>query len=429
LGGYARATVVVREDYPEAPLADTAPFVDQRPAPANAAQVYADRWLFHGPRFQGITGIGPFGADGLRGTLRVLDSKGALVDCAGQLMVFWIMAALEHDRYALPGGVAAVDYFGPQPPAGDQITGTVRVRSVTPRAVYADLELADRNGRVWARLLGFENRRFATDEVTWPVLRYPELHTIATPQSGGWVRLRERWSDAASRDLIARRYLDAVEREELRTRAPRGRRHWLMGRIAAKDAVRRWLWERGSGPLFPVEARVRADARGRPVAHVAASETPSISIAHSGEIAVAIAGSGPVGIDVERVEPRTPGFEELAFTPAERVLLDGLASESPRAEVVTRFWAAKEAVAKAEGTGLEGRPTAFEVFLVDGAQLHVARRDASGAARAYAVDTCIVDEPSADGAASAPYVVAWTHGITAPHAQNEPPRTARSAAP
>ncbi|HYZ17505.1 MAG TPA: acyltransferase domain-containing protein, partial [Candidatus Acidoferrum sp.] len=142
LGGYARATVIVRERYPDAPLADTAPFVNERPSPATAAQLYADRWLFHGPRFQGVTAIGPFGDDGLRGSVRVLDSPGALVDCAGQLMVFWIMAAMQRDRYALPGGVDAVEFFGPQPASGEPITGTVRIRSVTPRAVYADLELA-----------------------------------------------------------------------------------------------------------------------------------------------------------------------------------------------------------------------------------------------------------------------------------------------
>ena len=263
LGGYARATVIVADPFPDAPAADTAPFANERPSPVKAAQLYADRWLFHGPLFQGIEDLAVIGDDGLRGTVRALESVGALVDCAGQLMVFWIMAALRMDRYALPGGVESVEFFGPQPAAGELITGTVRIRSVTPRTVYADLELADHHGRVWARLTGFENRRFVTDDVTWPVLCYPESNTIAQPDDAGWVQLTERWPDAASRELIARRYLGAAERETYRTHAPRGRRHWLMGRIAAKDAVRRWLWAHGTGPLFPAQVTIVADEHGR----------------------------------------------------------------------------------------------------------------------------------------------------------------------
>ncbi len=102
LGGYARATVIVRDQYPDAPAADTAPFANERPSPVSAAQLYSDRWLFHGPLFQGVEDLGAIGDDGLRGTVRALASPGALIDCAGQLMVFWIMAALRTDRYARP---------------------------------------------------------------------------------------------------------------------------------------------------------------------------------------------------------------------------------------------------------------------------------------------------------------------------------------
>lgn len=409
LGGYARATVIVREAYPDAPAADIGPFVNERPSPVTAAQLYAERWLFHGPRFQGVDGIGPFGDDGLRGSVHVLESPGALVDCAGQLMVFWIMAALRTDRYALPGGVEAVEFFGPQPAAGEAITGTVRIRSVTPRAVYADLELADRHGRVYARLSGFENRRFSTDDVTWPVLCYPEVNTIAESEPGGWVRVSERWNDPASREMIARRYLGAAEREEDRTRAPRGRRHWLMGRIAAKDAVRRWLWERGAGPLFPAEVSIAASDNGRPIVHVAGPLPVCVSIAHSGDLAVAIAGGEPVGIDVEVVERRAASLERTVLTGAEIALLERLGDDA-RAEAFTRFWAAKEAVSKAEGTGLQGRPTGFVVTAIDGELLAVA---CEAAGREYVVDTTVVSAAPVSGDAPSRYVVAWTRSETA----------------
>jgi phosphopantetheinyl transferase len=419
LGGYARATVIVGERFPDAPDSDTAPFVNERPSPVKAAQLYADRWLFHGPLFQGIEDLAAMGDDGLRGTVRTLESVGALVDCAGQMMVFWIMAALRTDRYALPGGVESVEYFGPQPAPGELITGTVRIRSVTPRAVYADLELADRDGRVWARLSGFENRRFVTDNVTWPVLCYPERNTIAQPDAAGWVRLTERWADAASRELIARRYLGAAERETYRTHAPRGRRHWLMGRIAAKDAVRRWLWARGAGPLFPVQVTIIADERGRPIVNVLGATKVCVSIAHSGDLAVAIAHENEVGIDVELIEPRNPGLEMIALSAPERALLDRIGSgvgrepTRARAEAFTRFWAAKEAASKAEGTGLAGRPTAFAVSAVDGDRLHVTcKADPMEKAHEYTVETSVVTGPPDPEGTSADYIVAWTVGLT-----------------
>jgi phosphopantetheinyl transferase len=414
LGGYARATVIVRDRYPEAPAADTSPFMNERPSPVNAAQLYGDRWLFHGPLFQGVEELGVIGDDGLRGRVRALESLGALVDCAGQLMVFWIMAALHTDRYALPGGVDAVEFFGPQPAEGEAITGTVRIRSVTPRTVYADLELADRHGRVWARLSGFENRRFATDDVTWPVLCYPESNTIAEPEPGGWVGLTERWPDAASRELVARRYLGASEREEYRTHAPRGRRQWLMGRIAAKDAVRRWLWARGEGPLFPVEVTIAADQHGRPSVKLPGTPKVFVSIAHSGALAVAIAHEEAVGINMAIVERCNPELEMIALSQQERALLARVISvvgddpERARSEAFTRFWAAKEAVSKAnQGTGLIGDPPTFEICAVDGDHLRILC--CTEPIREFAVATrLVVGSPDGDGA-GAEYIVAWTH--------------------
>jgi phosphopantetheinyl transferase/malonyl CoA-acyl carrier protein transacylase len=436
LGGYAQATVIVRDRYPDAPAADVAPFENERPSPVKATQLYADRWLFHGPLFQGIEDLAVIGDDGLRGTVRTLESLGALVDCAGQLMVFWIMAALRTDRYALPGGVDAVEFFGPQPAAGEPITGTVRIRSVTPRTVYADLELADRRGRVWARLSGFENRRFATDEVTWPVLCYPESNTIAQSDAAGWTRLTERWSDAASRELIARRYLGAVERETYRTHAPRGRRHWLMGRIAAKDAVRRWLWVRGAGPLFPVEVTIAADEHGRPIVNVPGPFQVCVSIAHSGDLAVAIAHEKAIGIDVEIIEPRNPGLEMIALSAQERGLLDRVVSGMigdpvpARAEAFTRFWTAKEAVSKAEGTGLAGRPTAFAVVAMEGDRLRVTcQLESTEQIREYTVETRVVAGPRDTGAASPQYIVAWTVGWTRAEPALRPSHLDRIAPP
>ena len=66
---------------------------------------------------------------------------------------------------------------------------------------------------------------------------------------------------------------------------------------------------------------------------------------------------------------------------------------------LTRFWTAKEAVGKAEGTGLAGRPRQFVVTAADGTSLTVT---APGCHVRY-VQTRVVAAGSGDDC-----VVAWT---------------------
>jgi phosphopantetheinyl transferase len=74
-----------------------------------------------------------------------------------------------------------------------------------------------------------------------------------------------------------------------------------------------------------------------------------------------------VGIDLEKIEEKSEGFWEAAFTKRERELLATL----PQPEGVIRFWVAKEACAKKAGTGFEGNPQRFEVSATDGDLLFV----------------------------------------------------------
>jgi phosphopantetheinyl transferase len=137
------------------------------------------------------------------------------------------------------------------------------------------------------------------------------------------------------------------------------RRNRVLGRVAAKAAVRDWL-----GVAVPWPAiRIVNDPTGRPHAVLPAGmPVPHLSLAHHGPVGVATAAAGPAGIDVEVVADRGRTFARLALTAAELRLG---ADEDP-AEWVTRLWTVKEAVAKAAGTGLRGRPRAITVGEVDG---------------------------------------------------------------
>ena len=160
---------------------------------------------------------------------------------------------------------------------------------------------------------------------------------------------------------LAEMVLSPDERETwLRMRAVEKRRQeWLLGRCAAKDAVRLLVEEYTGVHLVPAEVGIVPDSYGLP--QVAGAWTgrlgiqPLVSIAHSHGTAVALAAlhSGiRVGIDLENLAARREDFEAIAFRPDERQMLAALPGEL-RQEWALRMWCAKEAVAKALGRGFQ----------------------------------------------------------------------------
>src|SRR5262249_39140275 len=175
--GYAEATVRFAAAYPAAPPDDTAPLVEPAPAPVAAERLYVDRWMFHGPAYRGVVGLGPIGDDGIRGSIEVGAACGALLDNAGQLFGYWFMLRNEIDRMAMPVAIARIELFGPAPAPGERLDCTVRVRRHDARAVVADMTLG-RAGRAWCRITGWEDRRFTTDERVWKVLTFPARNLL-----------------------------------------------------------------------------------------------------------------------------------------------------------------------------------------------------------------------------------------------------------
>lgn len=107
-----------------------------------------------------------------------------------------------------------------------------------------------------------------------------------------------------------RRFLGQEERADYGGRNPNVQRTWLLGRIAARTAVRDLLWRGGAGRVFPVEVQVRNDPDGRPTVTGPAEADLRVSITHTAGLGVALAAQGvDVGIDIERVESRPATFE------------------------------------------------------------------------------------------------------------------------
>ncbi|MFF5146445.1 beta-ketoacyl synthase N-terminal-like domain-containing protein [Streptomyces sp. NPDC013157] len=421
-GPTARAVVEVAPDYVPPPAGPARPPAAERTPDHTAAELYAERWMFHGPAFQGVTELTAIGDRHVRGVITTPAAPGALLDNVGQILGYWIMATRTERTVVFPVQLRETRFHGPHPAPGTEVGCLVRITSLTDTVLEADVELTV-GDRVWARIDGWQDRRFDNDPHTRPVERFPERNTLSEARPGGWTLLHERWPDLASRELIMRNSLGGTERSQYAEHPPRGRRQWLLGRIAAKDAVRQWLWQHGEGPVFPAELRVRNDALGRPyVVGVHGRTLPAldVSLAHRAEAAVAIVrphtpGPGP-GIDLEEVTERDPAAMEVALGADELRLLRTLSAGDSTALWFTRFWAAKEAVAKAEGTGFDGRPRDFTVLEAapDGSLLLVSGR----LERAYPVHCAPVRNPPA--LPDRDYVVAWTPGPAAADPEEDP---------
>jgi phosphopantetheinyl transferase (holo-ACP synthase) len=166
--------------------------------------------------------------------------------------------------------------------------------------------------------------------------------------------------------MIARRYLDGRERAIYQAATPLRQQSLLIGRVALKDAVRAWLGEHGHKPLFPIEIEIHADSNGRPRVRGPWAVSLHVSLAHKDGIAVAMCtDTCAAGIDIEKIESRGDEFVRLALTESEQALLPA----ADRDAWVTRIWTAKEAIAKADGTGLRGSPRSFVVSLIAGDRL------------------------------------------------------------
>jgi phosphopantetheinyl transferase (holo-ACP synthase) len=365
--GFARAVAVLADRYADPPEPDRSPLVDERPAPHTADQLYDLRWMFHGPHYQGVTALDTIGSNGVSGEITALRSPGSLLDAAGQMLGYWLMYSLPEDRTVLPMRIERLDLYGPHPEPGERLRCTVRFTEITGTDARGDVEMLA-GDRLWARMERFTDHRFETTEPIFWFMLYSEICTIAEERDDSTWVLTEPWRTAAMRELVMRRYLSGPERAEYEAMTPKAARSWLIGRIVAKDAVRRWLWKRGHGPIWPIEVGLTNDAQGRPLVSAPGRRDLRISLAHRPPYAAcAVAEGVDPGVDIEVVEGRSPEFERLVATDTEKdMVATKVAAGDDRDEVLTRLWTVKEAVGKALGTGLQGRPRDLEVVEMEG---------------------------------------------------------------
>jgi phosphopantetheinyl transferase len=365
-----------------------------------AASVYAGRELFHGPRFQCLVGemlVGEHGAQ-VEAQVRApadlfhstahpqLLSDPTLLDTVGQTMA---ILTLQQGGVVFPIGLGKLELYRATPEPGTHVPMRVEVTGASGKTLTANVEIEDGHGGVWLRVKDWRSWRFQWHRKLVAFRRWPTRHllsdALALPSSAAnadAVCQRMTKTRLAGFDLylLARHYLH-VEEMPVFVRAAQhaGRQmQWLLGRIAAKDALRAWAAQRDRRDemLHPAAFTIANDARGKPeVTHWPRADAPSLSIAHCGDEAVAIVQSAPVGIDLERIAPRGADFLKSMASEAERTLLANLMTEADSDDWITRLWCAKEAFGKLLGTGVDTTPHHFEAAAIEsGGQLRMRHR-------------------------------------------------------
>jgi 3-oxoacyl-(acyl-carrier-protein) synthase/malonyl CoA-acyl carrier protein transacylase/phosphopantetheinyl transferase (holo-ACP synthase) len=391
--GKVMMDITVAEDYPVRPAGLVADMVSQIGAPArepdNPAGAYS--YSFHGPGYRSLRHCALFGQHGFVCGLRRAAGKGSLLDNMGQMVGLFLHYYAPDNKVSFPVRVQELTFYQDMFDQDGDFTSYTVMRQTTDDWAVADVAYA-RAGQVWALARGWANQRVHLDTRLTSGLDHPGRAILSTQIAPGVFLFDYPQSSRSTAGTLAMRYLSAGERQRMLGLATfEAQRDFGNGRIAVKDAVRWFVRPDGGELLYPIQVRVAYDEHGKPVVRQddgSPFPTPvEVSLSHRDGRAVAMVADRPVGVDIERVEPKDDRWWDLAFSGAEQSWLR--AQDDPVSWAI-RFWVAKEACAKLTGTGLS-QPRSLVVEAVSGQSMAVAGQR---------VDTLALDT----------HIVGWTAG-------------------
>lgn len=385
----AEGTVLFADAYSAPPAVGGTRLREERNSTWQADDLYS-KGMFHGPAFRAVRSIDRVAPGGTVGTLEVLPRNGLLrsnavpsflvdpiiLDAAGQVVAFWSQEVLQPAGDIFPYRLAALDCYAPPSSPGTKFECRVSATVVTATEIHSDIEIAGRDGHIHYAFRGWEDRRFLVPQSLWDLRISPMTASIGRmwpdpvrhqPRSVcSRVEFPSEILEASHRiwsKVLAHLVLSKHEREEWYRLSGNTKRSsdWLIGRCAAKDAVRRLVKDGTGREIYAADVVIKADEQGRRYATGAWVKDfgvePTISISHSAGVGVAIASAVPgerIGVDIEPLARDVTGFETEAFTPIELDLLGKSVPQHTLAEWYLRAWCAKESLVKALGRGFSG---------------------------------------------------------------------------
>ena len=405
----------MRDDSPNSaytwPLMDGVFVLAEQPAPSVVASpqpmfkprsvhwsgrdIYPSRLCF-GRRLRGIRFVESWSESGLDYEVEVPQMSDAVVFTRFPL---WVVNPLllgvvasgfslwrSHEKFtgafSFPFRMRKLELFGAPPHEGSRLKCYLRLTGVTPKSHVCDIVATDGNGTAVMALSGWEEltervpaeyrelihqpanafltRRVSTDMLGDPATEVASAFITDVPYQI-FERNEELWLKTLSHVVLG-----TQERDEFRSMpgSASRRTEWLFGRVAAKEAVRRYLKDFHQARWSDADIQIWRDDSGKPHALGAwgdyLAEKIDIAIAHTAQFIIALAAANArVGVDVESVtRDLSEEFTAGVFVPEELELAANAANAS---QAIIRFWCAKEAVSKALGTGIRYSPREMHV--------------------------------------------------------------------
>jgi acyl transferase domain-containing protein/phosphopantetheinyl transferase (holo-ACP synthase) len=369
---HAKAEFVFGDEWPTPPEIFNAPIdVGEKILPELDPQETYERFAFHGPMYHTCKTTTKIGSRGMIGTGSKCEGKGSLLDSMGQQLGLFLHLTQTENTISFPVRLGELEFYNHFYDQEGIFELSMVITRLTNIAITADMYVR-RGGTPWCVAHDYVCQRFKNYLPVWNVILKPQYHSLSDEiEPGIYFYLGTLEENALA--LLSKRYMREIETAVVKKLGSNSlKREYMVSRIALKDAVRNFVRREGEELLYPIEIVCTHDENGKPLVSgegraVELLEGVHVSLAHKGVAGVAIAAHRPVGIDLEKIEEKSEGFEKIAFTERERELLTSL----KQPEGTIRFWVAKEACSKKAGTGLEGNPKHFEVTAVDGDVLFV----------------------------------------------------------
>ncbi|XZF15880.1 acyltransferase domain-containing protein [Chitinophagaceae bacterium MMS25-I14] len=379
---YCKAMVVLRRNFapPPTPMTITASVPSD---PLWDAESFFEQCLFHGDAFSSIDELMRIGDHEIEVRLNVPNkdmlftgdatpaflTPAQLLDVPGHVTAYW---QVEHgDEYfgIFPISIDRLQFYAPPAAPGTRLIAragntiqdtiiTTEFEMLTPeesvvmkisgfKMIYYKLEASLLKAHYWTG----PNTYFCNDMI---IADADMIGFEANTIKGGF---QEQGSGIWLSSLL-HMYCNENERQYWSSLPEKGKRRteWLLGRIAAKEIVRKWASFNHCLYILCPDIKICYDTEGRPFAVCEELEqagiVPDISLAHSNMQAVAIAAKPGwrAGVDAEYLSGNAKEDQhlEIAFDAAELKLVHD-SGTSLRA-----FVCAKEAAGKAIGTGILG---------------------------------------------------------------------------
>ena len=373
----------------------------KEPHPVNwfGHEIYPNR-LFHGSGLRVIRHVDLWSEDGINFEIQVPGRSKAVKHTRMPLFSIWpslldgITSSIplwrSHENFAnsisIPFRCHSIIFYAASFTEGSRLNGYLRITSTTPRSQIADIKISDGNGNLLIHLKGWEelsepvpesyhkfvlnpSESFITNTLPMELLGNPTTPVATAVAKDIPFKLFESNQELWLKTLAFTNLSSKERKDWLEMQGTINRRvEWLFGRIAAKEAMRRYLANFQQARWTAADIDIWPDDSGKPHPLGTWSQHSAthldLSIAHTSKLIVAaVAANARLGIDIEMTNrDLSEEFTKGVFRQAE-LELAAHTGEGPVA--VLRCWCAKEAIAKALGVGIRYSPKDLQVISID----------------------------------------------------------------